>query len=51
MNALKTGTQGVPLTIVETDQYRSWLEQQPETLQNWLSSTGYMYVNKWLKNY
>ena len=42
MNSLLiAGTQGTPLTHVETASYESWFESQPEPLQNWLASTEY----------
>ena len=42
MNSLLiAGTHGTPLNIVETADYDSWFEQQPEHLQNWLASTEY----------
>jgi leucyl aminopeptidase len=39
--ALTTGTQGIPLNIINTSDYETWLSAQPGAVQNWLRSTDY----------
>ncbi|MGS2722842.1 leucyl aminopeptidase family protein [Porticoccus sp. GXU_MW_L64] len=38
---LIAGNHGTPITLLETANYETWFEQQPEPLQNWLASTEY----------
>ena len=38
---LKIGSQGIPLTIIETNQYEDWLVEQSEKIRNVLISTCY----------
>ena len=37
----KTNTPGTPLTLINTDQYPAWLEQQTPSIQSWLKSIDY----------
>ena len=38
---LTTGTQGIPVSLINTADYKTWLGKQPEHTQRWLNSSGY----------
>ncbi len=39
--AIVRGDTGIPLTIIETDNYAAWLEKRPVDDKNWLNNSGY----------
>ncbi len=38
---LLSGTQGIPLSIISTQDFQSWLAQQDQIQQNWLTATHF----------
>ena len=38
---LLSGTEGIPLSIIATDDYPTWLTKQPAPQQNWLNNTKF----------
>ncbi|QYK02925.1 leucyl aminopeptidase family protein [Shewanella psychrotolerans] len=38
---LLSGTEGIPLSIITTDDYPTWLTKQPAPQQNWLNNTKF----------
>lgn len=38
-NLIMQGSEGIPLLIMASDQYDSWLTEQPEQVKNWLTNT------------
>lgn len=40
-NLIMQGSEGIPLLIMASDQYDSWLTEQPEQVKNWLTNTRF----------